>query len=338
VLAASGTLVAALLVGSLLRARGEGSREASEHAPAPKQRVSVENGEVVVRLEPAEREQGGIGVEPLAAAAQSEDVRAYARVMDLAPLAELRNAYATASAQTKRTSAAVDAARREHDRVEVLHRDDHNMSTRALEQAAAALSSAEAEHAAAQAPLEALAVTARQDWGPVVARWLVEEAPALARLLEGRSVLVQVTAPADRASGPAASASLDVGGRRVTARLLSETGRADPRLQGAGAFYLAARAPGLLPGAALTAFLPSGPARAAAVVPESAVVRWQGKAWVYLETSPGRFTRRELPTDAPAGGGGYRVRDFPTAASVVVRGAQMLLSEELRAHIEMGAE
>jgi hypothetical protein len=338
-LAASGIALVALLVGSLLRARGDGEDARDERGPAPKPRVAVENGEVVVRLSPAERERSGIAAAPVGASDRREDVRAHARVMDLAPLAELHNAYAVAAAQTRRAAAAVEAARHEHERVEVLHRDDRNMSARALEQAAAALRAAEAEEVAARAPLETLAVTARQDWGPAVTRWLVEDAPALARLLEGRSVLVQVTVTSDQATSTAtAVASLETGGRRVTARLLSTAGRADPRVQGASAFYLAPRDPGLLPGATLAAFLPAGPTRPAAVVPDSAVVRWQGKGWVYEETAPGRFVRRELKTDAPAREGGYFVRDFPAGASVVVRGAQMLLSEELRAHIEMGAE
>lgn len=120
-----------------------------------------------------------------------------------------------------------------------------------------------------------------------------------------------------------------------TATLISPSPQADPRIQGPTFFYVAAAA-GLLPGTALTARLPSGPQETGATVPASAVVSWQGKAWYYVESAPGRFVRHELTGAVPVAEGWFAPR-LP-AMRVVVRGAQTLLSEELRGQVQAGDE
>jgi hypothetical protein len=87
---------------------------------------------------------------------------------------------------------------------------------------------------------------------------------------------------------------------------------------------------GLLPGMNVAAQLPADKAVDGTIVPETAVVRWQGKNWVYIRTDEETFARREIATDLPAETGGYIVRDIPPNAQVVLRGAQTLLSEELK--------
>ena len=67
------------------------------------------------------------------------------------------------------------------------------------------------------------------------------------------------------------------------------------------------------------------------VVPEAALVWQQGKAWIYLRTGATSFERREIVPERPAPDGGYIVTHLPADAQIVVRGAQMLLSEEYRA-------
>jgi hypothetical protein len=73
-------------------------------------------------------------------------------------------------------------------------------------------------------------------------------------------------------------------------------------------------------------------------VPDSAVVQWEGLAWAYRARGADRFERVRVVTDHPAAGGW--VVDGPLAAgdSVVVRGAEELLSEEFRARVTVGDE
>lgn len=60
-------------------------------------------------------------------------------------------------------------------------------------------------------------------------------------------------------------------------------------------------------------------------IPESAVVWLDGKPWIYVEEAPGHFVRRE-----------FEASRIAPDARVVISGAQMLLSQEFRAQIQVG--
>jgi len=65
------------------------------------------------------------------------------------------------------------------------------------------------------------------------------------------------------------------------------------------------------------------------VIPESAIVWWQGKAWIYEESATNTFSRREVPTDNPVTGGYFVPGSaLAEATKLVTAGAQSLLSEE----------
>ena len=81
--------------------------------------------------------------------------------------------------------------------------------------------------------------------------------------------------------------------------------------------------------------MPVGRAVKGVIVPQSAVVWWQGKAWVYVAASPTTFIRRETPTGNPVSAG-YFVPGSALAAGtkLATAGAQALLSEEFRSQIQ----
>ena len=67
------------------------------------------------------------------------------------------------------------------------------------------------------------------------------------------------------------------------------------------------------------------------VVPDSAIFHAQGQSWVYFAPAAGEFVRHPVDTRI-ATPKGYLVRSgLAAGTSVVVRGAQLLLSEELKA-------
>lgn len=101
--------------------------------------------------------------------------------------------------------------------------------------------------------------------------------------------------------------------------------------------------PGARPGTPVVATLSQPGSRSqGALVPTDAVVQWQALSWAYVQHGRGRFVRRRVDTSHPAPGGWLLLNDTaldqprdPFALSpsdtVVVRGAQILLSEEFRA-------
>jgi membrane fusion protein, multidrug efflux system len=91
----------------------------------------------------------------------------------------------------------------------------------------------------------------------------------------------------------------------------------------------------LRPGAPVLAYLPvPGGRRAGVFVPRSAVVRFQGRAWVYLQTEEESFVRRELAQAEPTDSGWFTSVGLAAGEHVVVEGAQVLLSEEQKHQIE----
>jgi hypothetical protein len=94
----------------------------------------------------------------------------------------------------------------------------------------------------------------------------------------------------------------------------------------------------VLPGMNVLAFLSSGKSFDGITVPASAIVWWQNKAWVYHRIEPETFTRADIATDLPVAGGGYIVGGLPNAVEIVTGGAQLLLSEEFRAQIQVGED
>jgi hypothetical protein len=110
--------------------------------------------------------------------------------------------------------------------------------------------------------------------------------------------------------------------------------------QGRARLFRAAADTGLRPGEAVTAWIEDGvhPLEGL-VVPRSAVVRHAGKAWIYARKDEGTFVRVELRLEHPLPEGWLAVepgiRELP---SVVVEGAQSLLSTEILAAAGGGGE
>ncbi len=173
---------------------------------------------------------------------------------------------------------------------------------------------------------------------------IVEAGQDLLQVVDQSHPLVRV-AWSDRAGpspkpriilGPAA------GNARVTGRLIGPSPEADPATRRAAYLYRADRAwPGAAPGTPVVAVIignVSAAVRAAVLVPDRAVVQWDGLAWTYVRRAPGRFERVRVPTDRPTTGGWVASAGLAPGDSVVITGAQELLSEEFRARVTVGDE
>jgi biotin carboxyl carrier protein len=190
---------------------------------------------------------------------------------------------------------------------------------------------------------------------------LVEAGQALLEVADLSRPLVRVAWLVDAGDAPPQSLVLDAGsgatgsgatarGPRVAARLVGPAPEADPVTRRPAYLYRAARSwPGAAPGVPIVALIPasrrgatgakgdsiSGPA---VVVPDSAVVQWQGLAWAYRRRAPGRFERVRVATDRPVPGGWLTGPPLLAGDTVVLRGAEELLSEEFRARVTVGDE
>jgi biotin carboxyl carrier protein len=130
------------------------------------------------------------------------------------------------------------------------------------------------------------------------------------------------------------------GAKSVRGRLVGAAPSADPVTRLAAYLYRADRSwAGARPGAVVVALIPDrGALSRGVVVPDRAVVQWEGLTWAFVERGAGRFRRVRVPIDRPVAGGFLATRELAAGDTVVVQGAEQLLSEEFRARVTVGDE
>lgn len=285
-------------------------------------------GHVLIRIRPATRREIGLRTEKLARVTERLRVKAYGFVTDPAPLAALNGSLSSARA-------ALDAASAEYRRSSRLYHERNNASLRAMQ-------SAQAVYLSDQARVQAIELRMRGAWGPEIA----EMSPsARARLIDDliarRIAIARVTVPtgAHLIATPHAAIVRLLGHERdpIPARAVFVAPAVNQAMQGQ-AFLIEIASAGfpLRPGTAVSAGLPASQrAEQGVIVPRSAVVRYAGARWVYCELDGDRFERRKIAV-VQAGARGYFVTaNLAPGSRVVVTGAQMLLSQELNAGIQM---
>ncbi|SDJ49555.1 Multidrug efflux pump subunit AcrA (membrane-fusion protein) [Bradyrhizobium sp. Rc2d] len=301
---------------------------------------TANSDQAVVKL--TRSQQGQIGLETAVAetAPHPEQFRAYGAVLDISRITELTNSYANAQAQLQTAQAKLEVAKSAFERTKNLV-ESAALPKKEAETAEGTLRTDKAALAAAESQLRTLAATAQQEWGPVIGRGIIERSPGVVRLIERNQFLVQVTLPSGMtvigtpgtalAQAPTRNANIDL-------QYISPATRTDPRIQGLSYFFSAPGDSGLLPGMNTIVYVPSGNTYEGVFVEDTAIVRWQGRSWVYLRVNSDSFRRHPISTDQPVSDDDYVVRDIPSGSEIVVRGAQVLLSEEARSELRGGGD
>ncbi|MDB5395106.1 MAG: multidrug transporter [Rhodospirillales bacterium] len=326
IIAALSIVALALAVGLWLALTREGGEAGRTQRPAS-QEGSRADAQAVVWVEPEDQTRSGIEVAPAAAAMGTEQLRAYATVLDPVRLTELTNSAAAARAQLTAAQAKLAASKAAVERTKALYRADQNVSLAALQTAQAAYDADEAAVATARAQSEASEAIEQQEFGSEL-----NGQPELSTALTTRrSVLLQVTVPPGvwLATRPASLELQGDAGQRTEARFVSNATHTDPKIQGQSMLYVAPANEWLLPGANVMAVIAGDPRRGV-IVPATAVVSWQGRIWTYVKTGAETFRRVAVPQDVPAADGGWIMPDLPAGSPIVVKGAELLLSQELR--------
>lgn len=320
-----------LLIGAVLGGgavwllRHGGGKDADEKPAAAEEesKTSVTrdgDGNVVVNISDEKQGDAGIVVTNPFAAQWSPELKGYGRVIDPAPLAALVTELAAAEATYAASS-------NELARVKTLA-GQANASPRALQTAEAA---ALRDQLAAQSAKDRLALA----WGPALANR--DALPAFSRTLTSLdALLVRIDVPAGEtiSSTPAAARIVTLGGATFDADFLGAAATVDAQLQGRGFLFLVpTNSARVAAGEAVTGYLKiPGEPLSGVIVPRKAVVRAEGRGWVYVLNENGEsFTRREIPLDRPTENGWFVAGAVTPAQYLVVTGAQTLLSEESKA-------
>lgn len=326
----SPTILALLLLGGYWLSKGEQANEAEREAPV-RSMVSMElrNGITRLTMDDDTQTHSGIQTRRLEDATAADGPAVYGAVIDLQPLIELSGRYASVLADLGAARTEAAGSRAELARVKALYEDDRNVSLKAVAAARAADAAAAAKVSVAQATANAIAGSMRQQFGATVAGWATSPASAeLAPFMARRDVLVRIVMPSQ--AGPAQGMLTLQGndGSPVQARLVSASPQADPNVQGQAYIYRAA-AP-LAAGTRVIGHLGKmqNPGLA---IPAEAIVWYGGQPWAYVRTEATVFERRAVDQGMPRNGDYLVTTGFKAGEQVVVRGAQLLLSEESRA-------
>ncbi|MGN6665940.1 MAG: efflux RND transporter periplasmic adaptor subunit [Trinickia sp.] len=305
------------------------SQSAAQPAQAPT--VQTVNGETVVVVSAESQRASHISVAPLSTVTSQPSISAYATVVDLQPLFDLRNRLASARADLGTFAAQAAGSRAQYERSRALYADDRNVSQKALQEAQSAMQADRAKLQSARATLEGLDGAVRQQFGDALANATTASgSKLLQRLQSGQAVIVRVTLPGKLGALPPARISIDTpGAGSVQAQRLGASPLADPSVQGSPWLYVANQA--LPANMHADARVPtSSQAVSGLLIPERAVVWYGGQTWVYVRTAPERFTRRFVPSDDEGDEGFFVQSGFHAGDEVVTQGAQLLLSQELK--------
>ena len=334
-IAAIFVLIATSMAGlALTSAHRVDPQDRDDRQTAPSQApAQTANGVVNLDLQAQSRE--GIratAVKPLTTRAQ---VEGFAVVLGVTDLVNARNGYfAAARTNLQRDRANSDAARIEYERVKKLYDENQNMSLKATQDAETAYRIAQAQLNTDRQDAQLQLDVVRQRWGNTVTAWVESDAAVLESVLQQRDRLVQVTFPAGQVGHPPAAVSLELPSHQFArARFVSALPQVSSQIQSPNFLYLAPQRDDLGIDANLTALAPVGGLFRGSLIPESAVVWWQGEVWVYEQTSAASFARRAVPANDPVSGG-YSVPDsvIRPGAKLVTTGASALLSQELLVH------
>jgi hypothetical protein len=330
----------AFLVWASIAGRQEAASEAKRERPIESpSRVSIQNGEATIQMDPDAQSRNGIAVSPLQWTSRRQEYRANAVVLTVQELIDLRNSYVSARSQLEKAQAGLDVSRRAYERVKALYEDEQNASAKAVQAAEGTVRSDEITLKAAQDSVHLAENNVHQRWGSVIASWLLSGSPEFDHLVRQENFLIQVTLPIGSDIPAPQNASIETAaGRILSAKLVGPLPWLDPRIQAPVFVYVTPRHSDLIPGMSLLALLPAGVSARGVVIPRLAVVWWQGKAWAYVQVAPDKFVRREVLTEMPVEKGWFVTKNFVSEQRVVVSGPQQLLSEEFRSQIQVGGE
>jgi multidrug efflux pump subunit AcrA (membrane-fusion protein) len=270
---------------------------------------------------------------------------------------DLASRLASARSEVAAATAALSAARAAFERAKTLNADGKIASDRALQEAEAKMRGEEARLTAASETASLLTASVREARGPtgpmpLLARQggevvevlaqpgeAVESGQPILRVARFDRVVARVELPlGERVPSAVQAARIVVVGyddRPLRGELIGRAA-SDPKAPGqALLFRVTADRLALRPGEAITAYLMvPGAAQTGVTIPLSAVIRFAGKAWAYAQIGAEKFARRDVALDRPTAEGWFIASGFAPGDRVVVGGAQMLLSEELKSQVQ----
>ena len=300
-------------------------------------KVQNDIGQSVIRLDTEARKLSGIETLILRPASRFAEFTAYGKAINIHPLLALRNRYLLALTERSSAKAKFRQAEQNISRQQDLYRDGVS-SKRSLQEQQAQWQSYKAQVDATDFQSKAIIDEALISWGKELTNWAISnDSKKFDAFLSGRQTLLQITLPANKhLPDTVQTIYIEASGNRSKAHkaeLISMATRIESAAQGES-YYFRTGDKDIITGMNVTAWIPEqNEQMTGVIIPKSALIWYMDQAFVYLKTAEDTFSRRTLEHYS-ASADGYFISDgIKPGEQIVTKGAQMLLSEELRGQI-----
>lgn len=299
--------------------------------------LTYENGLSMVHLEARDQSMAGIELVSLNATYHQSDYQVFGEVLDVAGLVDIR-AQLIALVNSDRTKAVEEGHLAEsYKHANLLYEDRQSISRRELLDIEYQLNAVRTHRVNLKRDLSSLRQTAIAKWGSKISEWLLnEDSENFKKLANQRLSLVRLFMrevslyQLDISTVEVAPVALP--NKKITARYIGDAPNVELGTGGIDKFFITnSKIPaGTRVVASLSANLED---TAGVFIPDEAVIWHSGKPWVFKKFSDGIFARVEIEAIVDLGTGWFEVEVLVPGDKIVVSGAQLLLSEELKYQI-----
>lgn len=298
-------------------------------------RVAEKEGISIVSLSPAVQKNSGISYAKVKEMAYQDEIKGFGIVMPIDTLIEAKTMLLNLNAELSALKANSQQHQSQYERLKILNDDDKNVSDLAVQEALALVSTDKANINSKLLEIENLQANAKLKWGSSLAKAALSNQPSsvFKNLLSRKNMLIQVSLPfnvPEPKMGDVVKISPLNGKQLIKAEYISVATQADSN--GAGkTFYFVAPAKDLRLGMRVTveASADKNTVNNGIIIPSDAVVWYAGTPWAYFKEGDDQFIRKPIMADKEVDAGWFNT-GFDAESEVVVRGAQLLLSEEFK--------
>jgi len=309
----------------------------AEDDEKPSHEIQKDTGQSVVRLHTEAQKLSGIETIRLKPASRYVEFTAYGKAVNIHPLLALRNRYLLALTERSSAKAKFRQAEQNINRQQDLYRDGVS-SKRSLQEQQAQWQSYKAQVDATDFQGKAIIDEALITWGKELTNWVMSnDSNKFGDFLSGRQTLLQITLPANKhLPDTVQTIYIEASGNRSKAHkaeLISMATRIESAAQGES-YYFRTGSKDIITGMNVTAWIPEqNEQMTGVIIPKSALIWYMDQSFVYLKTAEDTFSHRTLEHYSASGDGYFIPDGIKPGEQIVTKGAQMLLSEELRGQI-----
>jgi len=299
--------------------------------------TDYEDGVSLVRLAREDQDAAGIELIKLEVMHHQVEYQLFGEILDISGLLEIKERLITFLNEDRAKAIEEAHLAESYKRANLLFEDRQNISRRELMESEYQLDAVRMHRLNLRRNLASLRHSASAIWGSEVIDWLLNDDSSDFKSLVTRKASLVRLFVRDAALSAAGTGTVDIAPvgfptQKISARYVSEAPSAQFGTGAADKFFMVDEQ--IPTGTRVVVSLSKNLEEVSGVfIPGEAVLWHAGKPWVFKRLSDGVFARLKIEADVDLGMGWFEVNAFVPGDQIVVSGAQLLLSEELKYQI-----